>query len=61
MGLLDTDDGNVKQEGCKGQEKVKTAWAITYVYAISILYMFIISRWFIKKVKGHLQTWCSQT
>lgn len=60
MGLLDTDDGNVKQEGCKGQEKEWKQPEPLHMCMQSV-YMFIISRWFNKKVKGHLQTWCSQT
>lgn len=34
MGLLDTDDENLKQKGCKRQ--VITGWAMTYGNAISM-------------------------
>lgn len=45
MGLLDTDDGNVKQEGCKGQEKEWKQPEPLHMCMQSV-YMFIISRWF---------------
>lgn len=60
MGLLDTDDGNVQQEGCKGQEK---EWNQPEPLRVCMqsAYMSNISPWFINKIKCPLQTWCSQT